>query len=135
MVELVAALNGSEERAVVVESDEAEDGEKDLQIFLSQVRTTQMFSSFSEESQHRLTRSLIASKFKESEEGGVGIGGAGKPGAGGGAKKRDTLSKTKEASSVSDIHQLYASPQKMVVRVHGLEGADPRKLSIEGYVK
>ena len=49
VVDLVAAMDGPDGEG----GEEPEEGEEDMQVFLSQVRTTQMYSSFSEESQHR----------------------------------------------------------------------------------
>ena len=87
------------------------------------------FRPVSNISRRRLTRSLIASKFKEN---GADASGAQTSQA----KRRDEPSKSrKKQSKAPGIDELYASPQKMVVRVHGLEGADPRMLSMDGYVK
>ena len=54
VVDLVAAVDGDGGEEGEKEGEkEGEEGEEDMQVFLSQVRTTQMYSSFSEESQHR----------------------------------------------------------------------------------
>ncbi|GMH71399.1 hypothetical protein TL16_g05638 [Triparma laevis f. inornata] len=101
-----------------------------VMVFLDKCKSSQMFSSFADEEQHRINRKkavkLSGVKFRKGGKGDGGEveGGKGRRGGGGGG-------------GGGRLNELYASPQKLVVRVHQLAGvtADPRQLSLDGYVK
>ncbi|GMH56144.1 hypothetical protein TrST_g3041 [Triparma strigata] len=114
---------GVEELAVdLAEEESTKEAElENLKLFLDKCKSSQMFSSFADEEQHRQNRKKAVkaseTKFKKGSTGGGDAKG-----------KKKTL---------GGLNELYASPQKLVVRVHQLQGvtADPRQLSLDGYVK
>ena len=94
--------------------------------FFARHTRTQMFANFAEE-QNRSERQRSSNPAADSD-------------LASSAKKNPPVadqgsSSTSKVKITSKADELYASPQKVVVRVHALSDADPRKLDVAGYLK